>query len=112
MFLSSASFFFTVIVGVAAFVLAAIHAPTELKQLIDAANVALNNFLSSYVEDRYSVLIGFVFDGKNVVLMGFILAARLLMSIIGSILNLGGAQPAPNPDARTTVGWGLWGRRR
>jgi hypothetical protein len=96
LFFSSAGFIFTVFVGVAAFVLAAIHTPTGLKQLIDMANVGLSNLLTAYVPDQYSVLIGFVFDGKNVVLMGFIIAARIILSMLITIF----APASPGRDPR------------
>ncbi|MDZ4791961.1 MAG: hypothetical protein SGJ17_12265 [Hyphomicrobiales bacterium] len=118
LFFSSAGFIFTVAVGVAAFVLSAIHAPTELKQMIDAANVFISQVLSAYVEDRYSVLIGFVFDGKNLVLMGFIIATRLVFSILMSVLFP--AQALPGRDVSQSQSqsqsqgqspFKLWGRR-
>ncbi|MDX2265314.1 MAG: hypothetical protein NW215_10125 [Hyphomicrobiales bacterium] len=118
MFLASANFMLTIAVGVAAFVLAAIHAPTELKQLIDAANVGLNQVLTAYVDDRYSVLIGFVFDGKNVVLMGFIIATRIVFALIWALffpapqrMNAmpAGDDAAPARDSSAFWGWGKKG---
>ncbi len=116
LFFSSAGFIFTVAVGVAVFVLSAIHAPTELKQLIDIANGFINRILSAYVEDRYSVLIGFVFDGKNLVLMGFIIATRLIFSLFMSVLFP--TQPFPEQrvsqtqsQSRQQSPFKLWGRK-
>ncbi len=116
LFFSSAGFIFTVIVGVAIFVLSAIHAPTELKQLIDMANRFINEVLSAYVEDRYSVLIGFVFDGKNLVLMGFIIATRLIFSIFMSVLFPGPSALEPRvsqsqSQSQQQSPFKLWGRK-
>lgn len=115
LFFSSAGFMLTIAVGVAAFVLSAIHAPTELKQMIDVANGFINQVLSAYVEDKYSVLIGFVFDGKNLVLMGFIIATRLIFALLMSVLF-----PSPAADRANSPVSGqsqqqspfkLWGRK-
>jgi len=118
MFLSSLGFFVTLVAGVLAFVFAAIHYPGFMTNLITSADQLINATLDQYVADRYSVIVKFVFGGNNLVLMGFIVATRLVFSLLlalffpfsaadrrkADILESGSRSPQISPFYR-------WGRR-
>ncbi len=85
MFLSAMGFFVTLIAGVLAFVFAAIHYPGFMTNLITSADQIINASLDQYVADRYSVIVKFVFGGNNLVLMGFIVATRIVFSLLMAV---------------------------
>jgi hypothetical protein len=106
---SSFSFLATMVVGAIAFAFTAIEFPTIMRDLIAYAQ-GLPGYLSSLgVGDRYMVWMDILLTGDKLVLLGFILATRILFSIITGIV--GGDQPparasfAPEKDGSPFKGW-------
>ena len=109
---SSFSFVATLVVGAIAFAFTAIEYPAIMRDLIAYAQ-ALPGYLSSLgVSDRYLVWIDILLSGDKLVLLGFILATRILFSMIRGIVG-GGDQPparasfvAEKQQGSPFTGWG------
>jgi hypothetical protein len=83
---SSFSFMVTIVIGAIAFAFTAIEFPTIMRDLIAYAQT-LPAYLSGLgLNDRYLVWVDILLSGDKLVLLGFILAARIVLSIIASIV--------------------------
>jgi hypothetical protein len=110
---TSFSFVVTMIVGALAFAFTALEFPAIMRDLI-AYGQALPGYLSSLgVSDRYLVWVDILLSGDKLVLLGFILATRILFTIVGGIVSIG-ADPAPSRSSDARQGdasvFNRWGR--
>ena len=108
---SSFTFVATMIVGSIAFAFTAIEFPAIMRDLIAYAQL-LPPYLSNLgLSDRYMVWVDILISGDKLVLLGFILATRLIFAMVGSIV---GPISDPAPSRRSFVqskasafdGWG------
>jgi hypothetical protein len=84
---SSFSFIATLIVGAIAFAATAIEFPGIMRELIAAAQL-LPAYLSQLgLTDRYMVWIEILLSGDKLVLLGFVLATRIVFAIIGGVVG-------------------------
>jgi hypothetical protein len=84
---TSFSFAFTLIVGALAFAATAIEFPGVMRELLGAAQT-LSGYLSTLgLSDRYLVWIDILLSGDKVVLLGFVLATRIVFSILGGVFS-------------------------
>lgn len=79
---SSLSFVVTVIVGAIAFAVTAIQFPAVMRQLIEMAQ-GLPGYLASLgIPDTYMVWLDILLTGDKLVLLGFIMATRIVWAVI------------------------------
>ena len=84
---SSFGFVLTMVVGAIAFAFTAIEFPGIMRELIAYAQT-LPAYLSNMgLSDQYMVWVEILLSGDKLVLLGFILAARIVLSIVGSVLS-------------------------
>lgn len=83
----SFTFMLTVVLGAIAFTFTALTYPGTMRQLMSGAE-RLRDQLSTFgLSDNYMVWVDILLQGDNLVLMGFIIVARIVMAIIGSLFN-------------------------
>ena len=76
----------TIVIGAIAFAFTAIEFPTIMRDLIAYAQT-LPAYLSGLgLNDRYLVWVDILLSGDKLVLLGFVLVARIILSIIGSMV--------------------------
>jgi hypothetical protein len=84
---SSFTFVVTVILGAIAFAFTAIEFPAIMRDLIVYAQT-LPAYLSSLgLSDNYMVWVEILLSGDKLVLLGFVMAARIVVAIVGSVLS-------------------------
>lgn len=93
---TSFSFLATMVIGAIAFAFTAIEFPTIMRELIGYAQM-LPGYLSTLgLGDRYMVWLEILLTGDKLVLLGFILATRILLAIVTTIVA------SDYPPARTS----------
>jgi hypothetical protein len=90
MFFTGFSFFFTMILGAVAFAFTAMTYPTTMRQLMAGAEQLRNHLSSLGIPDTYMVWVDILLQGDNLVLMGFIVLARIVIAFLGSLFSRGG----------------------
>jgi hypothetical protein len=84
---TSVTFVATLIVGAIAFAATAIEFPGIMRELIAYAQL-LPAYLSGLgLSDRYMVWIEILLSGDKLVLLGFVLATRIVFAILGSVVG-------------------------
>src|SRR5918998_3824573 len=84
---SSFTFVVTVILGAIAFAFTAIEFPAIMRDLIVYAQT-LPAYLSGLgLSDTYMVWVEILLSGDKLVLLGFVMAARIVVAIVGSVLS-------------------------
>jgi hypothetical protein len=109
---SSFSFLATMVIGAIAFAFTALEFPGIMNDLMAYAQ-SLPAYLKSLgLSDSYMVWVNILITGEKLVLLGFILAARIVLSIITSIVAPI-FEPAPTSasyareeDGSAFNGWG------
>jgi len=86
LFFSSFYFMATIAIAVAALIVTGIQFPDTLIVLKREADLLLNMVSDSYFEPRYALLREFVFDGKNVILIGYVIATRVVLALLRALL--------------------------
>lgn len=114
---TSFSFIVTLIVGAIAFAATAIEFPSIMREFIAVAQL-LPAYLSSFgLSDRYMVWMDILLSGDKLVLLGFVLATRILFAILGGVFgplfegNAPRASFVEGADGRISPFHG-WGARR
>ena len=93
-FFSSLSFVVTVVIGAIAFAVTAIQFPGIMRQFIEIAQ-GLPRYLASLgISDAYMVWVDILLSGDKLVLLGFILAARIVLAVIIGALGLTDSGPS------------------
>jgi hypothetical protein len=110
---SLSSFAFTMILALIAFTYTAIHHPTFMRDLLYGAQEVRDRISLLGLPDSYMVWVDIFLQPNQIVLVGFAIAMRFVLGLIGSIFSLGnypsrpserGAEPARrSPFSR-------WGR--
>lgn len=91
-FFSSLGFVATVIIGAIAFAVTAIQFPAIMRQLIEVAQ-RLPGYLSSLgIPDNYMVWLDILLTGDKLVLLGFVMAARIVWAVIIGAVGPGDAR--------------------
>jgi hypothetical protein len=83
------SFILTVIIGAVAFAFTAMTYPTTMRQLMSNAEQLRNQLGTIGINDSYMVWVDILLQGDNLVLMGFIIAARIIMALLGALFSRG-----------------------
>ncbi len=94
-FLSSFGFLLTLIAGVLAFAFTAIEFPATMRELLHAGEALRSQLSTLGIPDTYMVWIDILLGGDKLVLLGFIILARLIFGILVSIFS-----PFPSADRR------------
>jgi hypothetical protein len=81
------SFFFTMILGAIAFAFTAMTYPTTMRHLMAGAEQLRNNLSTFGIPDTYMVWVDILLQGDNLVLMGFIVVARIFVALLGSLFS-------------------------
>jgi hypothetical protein len=93
---SSFLFVLTLVVGAILFAATAIEFPGVMRQLIDWAQRLPPYLAQTGLSDSYLVWTDIVLSGDKLVLLGFVLATRLLFALIGTVVGpifgIGGAR--------------------
>jgi hypothetical protein len=82
---SSVSFVVTLIIGAIAFAATAIHFPAIMRDLIAMAQQLPGYLANLGLSNDYLVWVDILLSGDKLVLLGFVLAARILVSIVASV---------------------------
>jgi hypothetical protein len=84
---SSFYFVVTLVVGAIAFAFTAIEFPGIMREMIGVAQL-LPAYLSQFgLTDQYMVWIEILLSGDKLVLLGFVLAARIFLSILAGVFG-------------------------
>ncbi len=84
---TSFTFVLTLVIGAIAFAATAIEFPGIMRELIAVAQL-LPAYLSSFgLSDRYMVWIEILLSGDKLVLLGFVMAARIVLAILGGVFG-------------------------
>lgn len=92
---SSFSFLVTMVVGALAFAFTAIEFPAIMRDLIAYAGTLPAHLSNLGLSDRYMVWLDILLTGDKLVLLGFILATRIVFAIVGGIVGPIAGDPAP-----------------
>ena len=110
--LSSFTFVITMVVGALLFAFTAIEFPTVMRELIAHAQT-LPAYLSGLgLSDSYMVWVDILLSGDKLVLLGFILATRVVFAIVGGVLSpLWESSPRRYQQQDQASAFDGWGRR-
>lgn len=104
---SSFMFIFTLIVGAIAFAATAIEFPGIMRQLIDWAQQLPPYLEGLGLSNTYLVWTDIILSGDKLVLLGYVLATRIVFALIGTVLGpLFGVGVGRSNDASTFEKWG------
>lgn len=111
LFFSSFSFLATMVIGAIAFAFTAIEFPAIMNDLMAYAQSLPSYLKNMGLSDTYMVWINILVTGEKLVLLGFILAVRIVLSVVGSIIAPI-FEPAPSRSAyaREDSAFNGWGR--
>lgn len=98
------SFILTVIIGAVAFAFTAMTYPTTMRQLMSNAEQLRNQLGAIGIDDSYMVWVDILLQGDNLVLMGFIIAARIVFALLGALFSGSGQDDGPRRSPRRR--WG------
>jgi len=90
LFFSLTSFAFTMILALIAFTYTAIHFPTTMRDLLAGAKHVQDELSSFGLPDSYMVWVDIFLQPNQIVLIGYSIAMRLAISLIGSLFGVGG----------------------
>jgi hypothetical protein len=79
---SSFYFTLTIAIAVAALIISGIEFPETVKTFKHAADHFLDLFSDAFLPANYALLREFVFDGKNVLLISYVIATRVVLAIL------------------------------
>jgi hypothetical protein len=84
---SSFTFLLTIVLGAIAFAFTAIEFPGIMRELIAYAQTLPAYLSSAGLSDNYMVWVDILLSGDKLVLLGFVLAARIVIAIISSVVS-------------------------
>ena len=90
LFFSLTSFAFTMILALIAFTYTAIHFPTTMRDLLAGAKHVQEELSLLGLPDSYMVWVDIFLQPNQIVLVGYSIAMRFAISLIGSLSGLGG----------------------
>jgi hypothetical protein len=101
LFFSLSSFAFTMLLALVAFTYTAIHHPTTMRDLLYGAQEVRDRISLLGLPDSYMVWVDIFLQPNQIVLIGFSIAMRLLIGLVGSIF--GSRYPdAADPQSSST----------
>ncbi len=101
----SVGFFFTMVLGAIAFAFTAMTYPGTMRQLMAGAETLRNQLSTFGISDNYMVWIDILLQGDNLVLMGFIVLARILIAIVAGLFTGSPEDAAAKPSSRRRASW-------
>jgi hypothetical protein len=116
LFFSLTSFAFTMILALIAFTYTAIHFPTTMRDLLAGAKHVQEDLSSFGLPDSYMVWVDIFLQPNQIVLVGYSIAMRFAITLIGSLLGVGGGGSDGGGEAggssRSTSGerYRRWGK--
>ena len=90
LFFSLTSFAFTMILALIAFTYTAIHFPTTMRDLLAGAKHVQEELSLLGLPDSYMVWVDIFLQPNQIVLVGYSIAMRFAISLIGSLSGVGG----------------------
>ncbi|MGO9171712.1 MAG: hypothetical protein ACLP7P_07075 [Rhodomicrobium sp.] len=112
LFLSLSSFAFTMILALVAFTYTAIHFPTTMRDILAGAQHIRDQISLLGLPDSYMVWVDIFLQPNQIVLVGFSIAMRFAIGIIGSIFSGGTFPGEPDTPASSSGGtspFSRWG---
>jgi hypothetical protein len=112
LFFSLSSFAFTMILALIAFTYTAIHFPTTMRELLAGAQHVREQISSLGLPDSYMVWVDIFLQPNQIVLVGFSIAMRFAIGVIGSIFSGGsdaGEPDSDSPPSRPGSPFSHWG---
>ena len=103
LFFSLSAFAFTMILALIAFTYTAIHFPTTMRDLLAGAQHVRDQISLVGLPDSYMVWVDIFLQPNQIVLVGFSIAMRFAIGIIGVIFG-GGSFPAEPDSAAVSSG--------
>ena len=94
LFFSLSAFAFTMVLSLIAFTYTAIHFPTTMRDLLAGAQHVRDQISSLGLPDSYMVWVDIFLQPNQIVLIGFSIAMRLAIELIGAIFSGGTAAGA------------------
>jgi hypothetical protein len=108
--LSLSSFALTMILGLIAFTYTAINFPSTMRDLLAGAQHVRDQVQQLALPDSYMVWVDIFLQPNQIVLVGFSIAMRVVIGIVGSIFGRGRATSSgPAPTAAGDSPFGRWG---
>jgi len=105
LFFSLSSFAFTMILALIAFTYTAIHFPSTMRDILAGAQHVRDQISLLGLPDSYMVWVDIFLQPNQIVLVGFSIAMRFAIGIIGSIFSSGTFPDDPDaPAASSTRG--------
>ena len=89
LFFSLSAFAFTMVLSLIAFTYTAIHFPTTMRDLLAGAQHVRDQISSLGLPDSYMVWVDIFLQPNQIVLIGFSIAMRLAIDLIGAIFGGG-----------------------
>jgi hypothetical protein len=87
LFFSLSAFAFTMILALIAFTYTAIHFPTTMRDFLSGAQHARDQISLLGLPDSYMVWVDIFLQPNQIVLVGYSIAVRFLLGILGSIVG-------------------------
>lgn len=101
LFFSLSAFAFTMVLSLIAFTYTAIHFPTTMRDLLAGAQHVRDQISSLGLPDSYMVWVDIFLQPNQIVLIGFSIAMRLAIDLIGAIFG-GGTSGGGDADTDST----------
>ncbi len=109
-FFSLSTFVFTMVLALIAFTYTAINFPTTMRDLLAGAQHVRDQIQLLYLPDSYMVWVDIFLQPNQIVLVGFSIAMRALIGIVGSIFRRGpSASRAAAPSTASNSPFSRWG---
>ncbi len=115
LFFSLTSFAFTMILALIAFTYTAIHFPSTMRDLLAGAKHVQEEISYLGLPDSYMVWVDIFLQPNQIVLVGFSIAMRFAISLIGSLFGgsrggSGGGEPAGSSRPSSGERYRRWGK--
>ena len=109
--LSILAFVLTMLLALFAFTYTAINYPTTMRDLLAGAQQVRDQVQQAYLPDNYMVWVDIFLQPNQIVLVGFSIAMRIVVGILGGILGRGrggrgGAAASSNAPSSPFTRWG------
>ncbi len=112
LFFSLSAFAFTMILALIAFTYTAIHYPTTMRDCLAGAQHARDQISLLGLPDSYMVWVDIFLQPNQIVLVGYSIAVRFLLGILGSVIGggrySGSSNGAASPSASNSP-FSRWG---
>ncbi len=105
---SIAVFIITMLLALFAFTYTAINYPSTMRELIAGAQHVRDQLQQAYLPDSYMVWVDIYMQPNQIVLVGFSIAMRILIALIGSIFGRRRPSGAAAPAASSSP-FSRWG---